>query len=202
MAIYKFIDNKDVKSFCDGHMLFRKSKYFRELEEDDKIGRTDKFDGTFMSKRYETINGGKIKFNIVPDRNNYYVLCATHQLCLKNLQKLRKMGETIIVIEDEVSFINKIRKTATDNYQNIIDGDVFYYNDNLEDEMQVMNFITQGLEYYSFLKQGDFAWQKEYGFVLTTEIENNRNETIWLDIGNIEDIAKAYTFDEIKEKLI
>ncbi len=91
-------------------MLFRKSKYFRELEEDEKIGRPDKFDGTFISKRYETADGVKIKLNIAPDRNNYYVLCVTHQLCLKNLQKLRKMGETIIVIEDEAAFINKIKK--------------------------------------------------------------------------------------------
>lgn len=187
MAFYKFLSENAVESFCSGNMLFRNIEYFRRIEEKEEIGRLDKNDGMLVSHSFVTPSNNDIKLIIKANREQDCIMCVSRNLKKKNFEKMNKMGNMTIIIEDEDAFINKIRKAAEAEGYNAIFDNVFYYKDELD--LDVAEYISKGVEYYSFCKQERFQYQQEYRFLLFKDYK--AKDEMMLNIGDINNIVKT-----------
>ena len=73
--------------------------------------------------------------------------------------------------------------------------DVFYYSESIEDEIEAMQLLSLGKEYFPFLKrEADFSFQKEYRYLV---IDATKSEEKWLKIkiGDLSDVAEIQLSD-------
>lgn len=193
MAFLKFIDKDGADSFLSGIVQFRKIKEYLEAEQKKCVGRDDEFENKFHTTKYETPQGIPIQFNITADRE-----CVDYALCLYHLDDKRstdriiemfEFGDFIVKIDDEQELERRVKNGAAKNKYVVCGKDVLYYRDkSIEDEMKVMNLMTQGFDYISFAKREEiFSYQNEYRFLIVDETENK--VTIRFDMGSLRNIA-------------
>lgn len=200
MAFLKFIDKEGADSFISGTVQFKQIKKYLETEQNKCVGKYDEFEGKFHTTKYETPQGIPIQINITANRE-----CVNYALCLYHLDNERstdritemfEFGDWVVKIDDEQEFGRRIKSGAAKNKYVIYDRDILYYRDkSIEDEIKVMDLMTQGLDYISFAKMEEiFSYQNEYRFVVVDETENK--ETIRFDIGCLMDIATIMSKNE------
>lgn len=200
MAFLKFIDKKGADSFMSGTAQFGQIKKYLEMEQNKCIGKYDEFESKFHTTKHETPQGIPTQLNITSNRE-----CVNYALCLYHLDNKRstdritemfEFGDFVVKIDNEQEFDRRIKSGAARNKYVICGRDILYYRDkSIEDEMKVMDLMTQGLDYISFAKREEiFSYQNEYRYLIIDENENN--ETIRFDIGCLKDIAVIMSKNE------
>ncbi|MCX4267916.1 MAG: hypothetical protein OSJ62_04540 [Lachnospiraceae bacterium] len=199
MAFYKFIDSKDVCKFCGGSMQFKSLEYYRMLEEKERTGRADENDGLLISDSCFLPNGKPVIFKLKMKRNDDFIMCISRNISKKNAEKMKRFGDAVIIIEDEDSFIIKIKTAALRAGYQIICKDVFYYKDGMDKEN--MDRIIERVKNFSFFKQKDlYAYQQEYRFMIYKN-DNTGKEEKYLDIGDIYEIVRVVSVEELCNSL-
>lgn len=196
MAFYKFLDSeKAVDSFCSGKMWFRTPQYYRTCEEKEISGRKDENDGMIALENFVA----PIKFVMKSATENSAIMCVSHNLKKSNFERMKKMGDYVVVIENEQLFEDKIRKEAIYKGYTLKARDAFYYQDL---DKNVIDCLTKGLENFMFMKHQNFGYQQEYRFLLHKEkLELDDDDIIELDIGNIMEICKIMSVEKLSHTL-
>lgn len=193
MAFLKFIDKRGADSFISGTAQFGRVKKYLEIEQKQCYGRYDEFENKFYTTKYQMPNGFSIDLCITPNREYVnYALCLYHLDNKHNISRIIEMfefGNYVVKIEDEEEFARRLTRGAEKDKRLCYGRDVVYYQDKrIEDEMRVMDLMTESLDYISFAKREEvFSYQNEYRYLIVDESE--KREKIQIDIGNLEDIA-------------
>jgi len=124
-----------------------------------------------------------------------YALCLYHLDNKRSTDRITEMfefGDWVVKIDDEQEFGRRINSGAANSKYVIYDRDLLYYRDkSIEDEIKVIDLMTQGFDYISFTKREEiFSYQNEYRFIVVDKIEGN--ETIRFDIGCLKDMATIF----------
>lgn len=200
LAFYKFIKKEHAGSFCSGSMFFKNLEYYRTLEEKERTGRADANDGLLVSNSCYTPYGTLIEFKLKTNRKCDLIMCVSRNIRKNNIEKMRAFGDTVVIIEDEDAFIEKIKNAAKQAGYQTVFKDVYYYKDGLEQEN--MERITNGLVNFSFFKQENlFGYQQEFRFLIhrnDTEEENLKK----LDIGDISTITEIVPVETLFDRLL
>ena len=180
-------------------MQFKSLEYYRTLEEKERTGRADENDGLLISYSCFLPNGKPVLFKLKMERNDDFIMCISRNISKKNAEKMKRFGDAVIIIEDESSFIIKIKTAALRAGYQIICKDVFYYKDGMDKEN--MDQITEGVENFSFFKQKDlYAYQQEYRFMIYKNDNTGKKEK-YLDIGDIHEIVRVVSTEELCNSL-
>ncbi|MBS6281218.1 MAG: hypothetical protein KH449_10660 [Lachnospiraceae bacterium] len=205
MAFLKFIDKRGAESFVSGIAQFGRVKIYSEMEQKQCYGRPDEFENKFYTTKYQMPNGGSIGLCITPNRENMnYALCLYHLDNKHDVSRITEMfefGDYVVKIEDEEAFDRRIQREVEKSRRMLYAGDVVYYQDNsIEDEMRVMDLMTKGLDYISFVKRKEiFSYQNEYRYLIVDESE--KRDKIQIHVGNLEDIATIMSKSEFLKTL-
>lgn len=200
MAFYKFIEGKDVKKFCSGSMLFRNPQHYRILEEKD--GRGDKNEGKIVSDSSFVMPCGlPVKFEMMTEIRNVWIMCMARNVQKENLEQMKCMGDTVIVVEDENAFIEKVESAARRTGYKMICGDVEYYEDDLP--QKAMDKMIKGLVNIYFMKQKkSFEYQQEFRFIIyKSDDEDDDEGNKFLDIDDIRMLTEVTKVEELSERL-
>ena len=171
MALLKFIDTVGAKNFLKGNSRFGLVKDYRNAENNVIIGKQDFEEGRFYTKKYVTPGGNPINFRLEPDEDIGYVLCLYHMGDIpdvKGLKKMTKFGDHVV-----------------------------YYNESVEDEIEVMELLSLGKEYFPFLKRkADFSYQKEYRYLIIDADIDSKEKWIGVEVGDLTDIAEIQSTEK------
>lgn len=205
MAFLKFIDKQGADSFMSGTVQFGRIKKYLKMEQKKCFGRYDEFENIFHTTKYETVQGIPIQLNITSNRKCVnYALCLYHLDHKKSTERITEMfefGDYVVKIENEQEFDRRLKKGAVRNKYVIYDRDILYYrNEEIEDEINVMDLMTRGLDYMSFAKREEiFSYQNEYRYLLVDEFINKEN--IRFEIGSLGDIATIMSKSEFLDTI-
>ena len=216
-----FEKDKYASDFLKGKLYANRLSYFRNLEEPDRVRRSDQHEGIIAWGqpgliRVE-INGHDMSNDLVePAALSSDRLAAFHVICMhaghiqsvdgqsfedvtRIKQRLlipeecKKFGQTTVVIKNPREFLNRIEAAAQLKSYREAHGLVEYYNSG------IFSGFFPGIT-GAFKKQERFELEREYRIVLETG--NIGTDAIVLDIGDIRDIAMRSTIDEINRNMI
>lgn len=214
MAFLKFIDKIGADSFMSGIVQFGRVKEYLEIEqkkyaekylkvEQKKCaGKNDEMENKYYTTKYQTPQGIPVKLTIDAGRQKVdYALCLYHLDGKRSTERITEMfefGEYVVKIEDELEFDRRIKNGAKKNKHLLYNRDVLYYQDeSIEDEMKVMDLMTESLDHVSFAKRKElFSYQNEYRYLLVDEDADADEKNIRFTIRNLEDIATIMTRSE------
>lgn len=205
MAFLKFIDKEGADSFMSGTVQFGRVKEYLDNEQKKCVGKYDEFENKFYTTKYQTPQSIPIKFIITPNRENIdYALCLYHLDGKSSTDRITEMfefGECVVKIENEQEFDRRIKEGAEKNKYILHNRDILYYQDeSIEDEIKVMDLMTEGLDYISFAKRKEiFSYQHEYRYLIVDESVNRKN--IRFEIGSLKDIATLMSKSEFLKSL-
>lgn len=205
MAFLKFIDKKGADSFMSGTVQFGRVKEYLDIEQKKCAGRYDEFENKFYTTKYQTPQDIPVKLIITPNRGNVnYALCLYHLNGKRSTDRITEMfefGDYVVKIENELEFDRRIKKGAEKNKYILYNRDIVYYQDkSIEDEMRVMDLMTEGLDCISFAKRKEiFSYQNEYRYLIVDESVNRKN--IRFEIGCLKDIATIVSKSEFLKTL-
>lgn len=216
MAFLKFIDKEGADSFMSGTAQFGRVKEYLEIEqkyaekflkaEQKKCaGKTDEMEGKYYTTKNQTPQGIPVRFTINADRQEVdYALCLYHLDGIRSTERITEMfefGEYVVKIEDELEFDRRIKNGAKKNKYLLYNRDVLYYqNESIEDEIKVMDLMTESLDHVSFAKRKElFLYQNEYRYLLVDEYTKEKH--VRFETGNLEDIATIMTRSEFLKTL-
>lgn len=201
MAFLKFLTDKEVvEKFINGKIRFGRVMNYRKNENNVIIGKQDEKEGDFFTTKYELLNHIPIKLTISFEREHDYALCLYRMrdvMDKESIERMKTFGKYIVYIEDEGIFSKRLYENVEKERLLIKGNDVFYYYDlSIEDEMKVMELVSQDAINESFLKRREFfAYQYEYRFVIVDN--KSEGEYIECSVGDISDIAKVISVDDI-----
>ncbi len=200
MALLKFIDTVGAKNFLKGNLRFGLVKDYRNAENNVIIGKQDFEEGRFYTKKYVTPGGNPINFRLEPDEDIGYVLCLYHMGDIpdvKGLKKMTKFGDHVVVLNDEQEFVHRVDAVVKRKDYSFFRRDVFYYNESVEDEIEVMELLSLGKEYFPFLKRkADFSYQKEYRYLIIDADIDSKEKWIGVEVGDLTDIAEIQSTEK------
>lgn len=205
MAFLKFIDKRGAESFVSGIAQFGRVKKYWEIEQEQCYGRYDEFENKFYTTKYQAPNGFSIGLSITPNRGNVnYALCLYHLDNKHDVSRITEMfefGDYVVKIEDEEAFDRRIQRGTEKSRCMLYARDVVYYQDkSIEDEMRIMDLMTESLDYISFIKRKEFfSYQNEYRYLIVDESE--KRDKIPIHVGNLEDIATIMSKSEFLKTL-
>ena len=193
MKIHKFFKEED-KQFAElfvkeGSIRLMPFSYYRRIE--DKI-RNDSNDGKMVwhpegNEHSLWINDKKINYQPglkIEHRNKddeYWAIC-----CFSRSSSLTKFGDICVTIHDRSQLVNRIRTfLGIENDQDLVYGDVFYYDHKTSHKPTEHMFLHKTL---------DYAQEEEFRVCINlkqTLQSNNIKELkfVNIDLGNLEDIA-------------
>ena len=186
MAFLKFLTDKEVvEKFINGKIRFGRVMNYKKNENNVIIGKQDEKEGDFFTTKYELLNHIPIKFTISFEREHDYALCLYRMrdvMDKESIERMKTFGKYIVYIEDEGIFSKRLYENVEKEKLLIKGNDVFYYYDlSIEDEMKVMELVSQDAINESFL----IVYNKSEG------------EYIECSVGDISDIAKVISVDDI-----
>ena len=158
-------------------------------------------DGELIIK--ETGECHKLNDAIIPTvLSDLYVFCMTYvdpkidsfEFTDEQKEELRGFGDTALVILDSDEFISRIKKAAKEKGYNIYFNKVHYYDENA-DWADVFISLIQGTHNMAFWKRKTYSNQQEFRMVIP--VEDYTTDHIELEIGDISDIAKIFTTEQI-----
>ena len=205
MAFLKFIDKEGADSFMSGIVQFGRVKEYLEIEQKKCAGKIDEMENKYYTTKYQTPKGIPVGYTIDASRQGVdYALCLYHLDGKRSTERIIEMfefGEYVVKIEDELEFDRRIKNGAKKNKYLLYNRDVLYYQDeSIEDEMKVMDLMTESLDHVSFAKREElFSYQNEYRYLLVDEDAVGKN--IRFKIRNLEDIATIMTRSEFLQTL-
>jgi len=109
-------------------------------------------------------------------------------------QKLNGFDDTALLITDVGEFCRRILKSAIAKGLEITSGFVNYYDPKKDDVSRLLSLVKYGMQSIVFHKVSDYSYQQEYRFTIPN---NSGAEYLELDIGNITDISKIFSTEEI-----
>ncbi len=207
--LIKFKNEEIINSLKSGKIYLNSLKWFREYENefgDFVVG--DSFEGMLHINDGELIikeTGERHKLNdtIIPTvLSDSYVFCMTYvdpkndsfEFTDEQKEELRSFGDTALVILDSNEFISRIKKAANEKGYNIYFNKVHYYDENA-DWADVFISLIQGTHNIAFWKRRTYSKQQEFRMVIP--VEDYTKDHIELDIGDISDITKIFTTEQI-----
>lgn len=205
MSLLKFIDTTGANNFLMGNLRFGLVKGYRNTENNVIAGKQDFEDGRFFTEKYVTPNGSPIKFRLEPEEDIGHALCLYHmgdKPDVKGLKKMVEFGDHVVVVNNEQEFIRRVDIVVKRKDYTSLRRDVFYYNESIQDEIEVMKLLSLGKEYFSFLKrEADFSYQKEYRYLIIDADIDNKKEWIGVEIGDLTDIAEVQSIEKFFENI-
>lgn len=198
MAFLKFIDEVGANNFLSGNLWLKSVKEYRVQENAAVVGKQDFEEGRFFTKKYTTPNGIPINIRLESDGDIGHALCLYHmsdELDVNGLKRMTEFGNYVVIIKDEQEFIRRLDIAVKELAYSFLRRDVFYYSESIEDEIEAMQLLSLGKEYFPFLKrEADFSFQKEYRYLV---IDATKSEEKWLKIkiGDLSDVAEIQLSD-------
>lgn len=209
IPLIKFKNAEIIKSIQCGKIYMKSLKWFREYENksgDIVVG--DSYEGMLRINEGELViedTGDRIKLDnsILPTiASDSYVFCMT---CINSQSKIfefndlqkkemREFGDSALLILDANEFINRIKKAATDKGYKIYFNNVHYYKENV-DSADMWISLLQGTHNIAFWKRDSYKEQQEFRIVVLKE--KCIDDHIELDIGDISDISKVFSTEQI-----
>ena len=215
-----FEKERHATDFMNGQLRANKLSYYKKLEEGQKDGRRDKYEGMIAwgqpgRVRIE-INGHDMSSDLAgpvslsSDRIDEFNIICLYAACIRNcgqelpqdLEEIRhhslipteceKFGKYAVVITNGPEFLNRVENAAKSNSYQEAHGLVKYY------DPSTYSGSFLGIR-GAFMKQERYRCESEYRIVLETRIVGNG--VICLNIGDIRDIAIRSTIDEINRTL-
>lgn len=145
-----------------------------------------------------------IKNSAMPTKaKNNYVFCMTginplydsNKIC-DITNKLSSLGEHTLIITDVSEFIDRITEASKKYGISFIRSDyVKYYNEQYDNPSMIAETI-ESINNIAFWKRNRYLHQSEYRFLFQTE--NYDAEDICFNIGDISDISKILTYNQIR----
>lgn len=196
MSFLKFIDKKGADSFMSGTIQFGRLKEYMDIEQKKECDeKQDEMENKYSNKKYQTPLGKQIEYIINSNRQEVdFALCLYHlnnKCTTKRILDMFEFGEFVVKIDDELEFDRRIKNGAKENKYLLYGRDILYYrNGSIEDEMEVMDLMTKGLDYMSFIKRKEiFSYQNEYRYLIVDESAEDKN--IRFAVENLKDIANV-----------
>ena len=109
-------------------------------------------------------------------------------------QKLIGFNDTALLITDIGEFATRIEQAATGKGLKIKSDFVNYYDETIDDVARLLSLVRNGMENIVFNKVKDYAYQQEYRFTIPNF---TGDEYLELNIGDITDISKVFTTEEL-----
>ena len=111
-----------------------------------------------------------INIRLESDGDIGHALCLYHmsdELDVNGLKRMTEFGNYVVIIKDEQEFIRRLDIAVKELAYSFLRRDVFYYSESIEDEIEAMQLLSLGKEYFPFLKrEADFSFQKEYRYLV------------------------------------
>lgn len=203
MPFLKFIDKNGADNFLKGKIRLGQVKSYRNIENNTIAGKEDPEEGNFFTKKYTSPAGNAINFRLGSDIDAAYALCLYHEddkVDINGLKRMAKFGDYVVIVNDEQEFIRRLDIGAAKKNYSFVRRDVFYYNESIEAEIEVMKLLSLGKEYFSFLKREEyFSFQKEYRYLILDNDTSNDNK--WIVIENLTDIAEIKTASDLLQNI-
>lgn len=109
-------------------------------------------------------------------------------------KKLIGFDDTALLITNVFEFCRRIKKAADARDLKINSEFVEYYDETVDDVSRLLCLVRSGMQNIVFHKVKDYSYQQEYRFTIANHTGANSLE---LDIGNITDISKVFTTEEV-----
>ena len=205
MAFLKFIDKKGADSFMSGIVQFGRLKEYLDIEQQKCVGKNDEMENKYHTTKYQTPQGIGINFTLNANRQKMdFALCLYHlndKYSTSRILEMFEFGEYVVKIEDELEFDRRIKNGAKENKYQLYNRDILYYRDeSIEDEMEIMDLMTNSLDHLSFIKRKEiFSYQNEYRYLIVDESEERKN--IRFEIENLKDLATIMNKSEFLRTL-
>ena len=162
------------------------------------MGKQDFEEGRFFTRKYTTPNGSAINVRFESDGDIGYALCLyrmSDEIDINGLKKMNEFGEFVVVIKNEQEFIRRLDVAIQALKYMFLRRDVFYYDESIEAEIEAMELLALGKEYFPFLKRkADFSYQKEYRYLII-DAANTEEKWIEINVGKLYDIAELQLAD-------
>ncbi len=204
MAFLKFIDDVGAKSILNGNLRFGLVKRYRDQENAAVVGKQDFEEGRFFTQKYTTPNGSAINVRFEPDEDIGHALCLyrmSDEIDVNGLKRMTEFGEFVVVIKDEQEFIRRLDIATQALEYMFLRRDVFYYDESIEDEIEVMKLLSLGKEYFPFLKRkADFSYQKEYRYLII-DVAKSEEKWIKVNVGKLYDVAEIQLADRLLKNI-
>lgn len=207
--LIKFKNTRIINSLKSGKIYLNSLKWFREYENelgDVVVG--DSYEGMLHINEGELIikeTGEHHKLNdtIIPTvLSNSYVFCMTYidpkndkfEFDDEQKEELRNFGDAALVILDSEEFLSRIKKAAEEKGHKIYFNKVHYYDEKV-DWADIFISLIQGTHNIAFWKRKAYSNQQEFRIVIP--VEDYTEDHIELDIGDISDISKIFTTEQV-----
>ena len=207
--LIKFKNTRIINSLKSGKIYLNSLKWFREYENelgDVVVG--DSYEGMLHINEGELIikeTGEHHKLNdtIIPTvLSNSYVFCMTYidpkndkfEFDDEQKEELRNFGDAALVILDSEEFLARIKKAAEEKGYKIYFNKVHYYDEKV-DWADIFISLIQGTHNIAFWKRKAYSNQQEFRIVIP--VEDYTEDHIELDIGDISDISKIFTTEQV-----
>ncbi len=109
-------------------------------------------------------------------------------------EELRNFGDAALVILDSEEFLARIKKAAEEKGCKIYFNKVHYYDEKI-DWVDIFISLIQGTHNIAFWKRKAYSNQQEFRIVIP--VEDYTEDHIELDIGDISDISKIFTTEQV-----
>ena len=225
--LFKFSKKCHLESLQKGKLYMRNLQYYIDLEiASGKIGVGDRYDGlmplvnanvtaidnetnALIMKAFFPVaqmNFGYTKHpafctymldyrNYRDARLNGSIMSVDYQVPDNHKNDIRELGNHVLIIKDGTEFIRRIEAGFENEGLRSTRDLVKYYDDKIN-TLQHMQDVYNNNYRIAFWKRKGFEPQQEYRFfILNREIETDDSLTV--DIGNIEDITQIITTEEM-----
>lgn len=207
--LIKFQSSDRINDLQNGHIYMKSLEWFRKHEkENGDVVVGDSFEAMFHMNEgsfIRTDTGEIWKINdelISTSASNDYVYCmfGIYENCSnfvftqEQKEKIKGFGDTALLILDKDEFYNRIRKAASKEGYEIHVGFVRYY-DEKQDSVNLVYSLIKGMYNIAFWKRKKYAYQQEVRFLV--HAQDNEKDYIEFNIGDIRDISKVFSTDEI-----
>lgn len=119
---------------------------------------------------------------------------STFQFDEDQKQKLIGFNDTALLITDAYEFIKRVEKAANEKGYEIEHGFVQYYDETFDDIVHLVNLVSNGIGNIVFHKTKEYLYQQEFRFTIKNA---TGKDSLELHIGNLSDISKVFTVQEI-----
>lgn len=207
--LIKFKDEEIIRRLQSGNVYLNNLKWFRDYENESGdmiIG--DSYEGMLHIsdgelRISETGDCRKLANSLIPTvASNPFVFCMSYidpqvnnfEFNALQREEFSKFGDTALLILDSYEFISRIRNKAKEKGYNMHFGKVHYYNENI-DSGDMWISLMRGTYNIAFWKRRIYKYQQEFRMVIDNE--NYNEDHIELNIGDISDISKVFTSEQI-----
>lgn len=207
--LIKFQNSKRIEQLQNGLIYMNSLEWFRNHEnEKGDIVVGDSFEAMFH------VNAGRlalpdtgeaieIKDQLISTSvSDDYAYCMfgvnpySDSFKFTNEQKenIMEFGDTALLILDKDEFVNRIRKVALQEGDEVYAGFVRYY-DEKQDSANLIISLLSGMHNIAFWKRDKYAYQQEFRFLV--HAQGCKDDHLELNIGDIRDISKVFKTSDI-----